>query len=269
MGEKVFEFDVALSFAGEDRTHAECLANLLRKSHVRVFYDEFVKATLWGKDLYQHLEIIYKDKARYCVVFVSASYIQKNWTKHELRQAQARSFTSDREYILPLRIDDTVLPGLAPTIGYLDLRSTTLTQVVLLLLEKLEMPTDDLGEEVARANWEGDFVEYNDTQVASFWPAIIERAQHQPMYLVTRPLNRIRWGSEKGLWPRTKRRLGPCGDCAALPGQYHAPNCDMEQCPACLSQALSCGCRHEFMSQAEIRQWIEDGALDVEGQAQT
>lgn len=74
---KVYEFDVALSFAGEDRAHAERLANLLRDSHVRVFYDEFVKATLWGKDLYQHLETIYKDQAKYCVVFVSESYIKK------------------------------------------------------------------------------------------------------------------------------------------------------------------------------------------------
>jgi hypothetical protein len=127
MDEKVYEFDVALSFAGEDRAHAECLANLFRDSHARVFYDEFVKATLWGKDLYQHLETIYKDQdqANYCVVFVSEAYIRKNWTKHELRQAQARSFASDREYILPLRVDDAVLPGLPPTIGYLDLRNTT------------------------------------------------------------------------------------------------------------------------------------------------
>ena len=89
-------------------------------SHVRVFYDQFVEATLWGKDLYQHLETIYKDQAKYCVVFVSKTYIKKNWTKDELRQAQARSFASDREYILPVRVDDAVLPGLPPTIGYLD-----------------------------------------------------------------------------------------------------------------------------------------------------
>jgi TIR domain len=262
MDEKVVEFDVALSFAGEDRAHAERLANLLRDTHVRVFYDEFVKATLWGKDLYQHLETIYKDQATYFVVFVSEAYINKNWTKHELRQAQARSFASDREYILPLRVDDAVLPGLPPTIGYLDLRNTTLEQVAVLLLETLELPTGDLGEEVARANWQGDLVEYNGTQVASFWPTIIERAQRHSMYLVSRPLGRIRWGDEKGLWPKKRGRLGPCGDCAALPGQYHAPNCDMEQCPACRGQALSCDCQLEFMSPAEIAEWIVDGALN-------
>ncbi len=131
------EFDVALSFAGEDRDHAEALARILRDHDVRVFYDEFYKSTLWGKDLYQHLQHIYKDKAKYCVIFVSRSYLEKNWTKHELQQAQARSFQEDGEYILPLRLDDSALPGVNPTIGYVDLKGTTIAQVAILLLEKL------------------------------------------------------------------------------------------------------------------------------------
>ncbi len=217
-----FEFDVALSFAGEDRTHAETLAKILRECGVRVFYDEFLKATLWGKDLYQHLQQIYKDKARYCVVFVSVNYIEKNWTKHELQQAQARSFASDREYILPLRLDDTALPGVPPTIGYLDLRTTAAPQVAALLLEKLGLPTDVLDADVDRASWAGDFVEYNGAKVATFWPKQIERAQHQPAYLVTLPLDRIRYGDERRMWgaKRKVKRVDPCHDCAALPGQY-------------------------------------------------
>jgi len=47
------------------------LAYLLRDNGARVFYGEFQQATLWGKDLYTHLQTIYKDKAKYCVVFVS------------------------------------------------------------------------------------------------------------------------------------------------------------------------------------------------------
>jgi hypothetical protein len=112
------EFDIALSFAGEDRSWAEKLATLLKAQGVRVFYDEFFRSTLWGKNLYQHLQEIYKEKARYCIVFVSEAYLRKSWTKHELEQAQARSFNEDREYILPLRLDDTVLPGVNVTIGY-------------------------------------------------------------------------------------------------------------------------------------------------------
>jgi hypothetical protein len=41
-----FEFDVALSFAGEDLPAAAELAHLLHTRAVRVFYDEYEQATL-------------------------------------------------------------------------------------------------------------------------------------------------------------------------------------------------------------------------------
>src|ERR1700730_12074365 len=41
------EFDVALSFAGEDRQVAESLANDLVEFGVRVFYDRHEQASLW------------------------------------------------------------------------------------------------------------------------------------------------------------------------------------------------------------------------------
>jgi hypothetical protein len=251
-----YEFQVALSFAGEDRKVAEQLAKTLRERGVAVFYDEFAKSTLWGKDLYQHLQTIYKDRAQYCVVLVSQHYIKKNWTKHELKQAQARSFSSDREYILPLRLDDTSLPGLAPTIGYLDLRNTTLPQVAVLLLEKLGLPSDGLTDEMERAEWDGEFVTYNGVKVAKFWPKQIEKAQTEAFYLVTAPAPRIRHGDERD-WKRTKN-LPPCHDCAALQGQFHVPGCDMEECPLCHGQNISCGCHHESISAEKLERWEED-----------
>jgi hypothetical protein len=92
------EFDIALSFAGEDRALVEEIANQLKAARVRVFYDNFHKASLWGKDLYQHLQAIYRDKAKYCIVFVSKSYLQKSLRKgaSAARRGQGLRFPSPR-----------------------------------------------------------------------------------------------------------------------------------------------------------------------------
>ena len=39
---------------------------------------------------------------------------------------------------------------------------------------------------------------------------------------------------------------GRCHDCGIFPGNYHHPGCDMEQCPNCKGQLISCGCLDEI-----------------------
>ncbi len=132
-----YEFDVCLSFAGEDRAYVEMVSQGLKHAQVRVFYDEDEHARLWGKDLAEHFDYIYRQASQYCVMFVSAAYAAKKWTRHERRSALARAIEEESEYILPARFDDTQLPGLLPTLGYIDLRKYAPETVVEFLLEKL------------------------------------------------------------------------------------------------------------------------------------
>jgi len=53
------KYEVALSFAGEDREYVARVAATLNKAGVRVFYDRYERATLWGKDLFAHLTDVY------------------------------------------------------------------------------------------------------------------------------------------------------------------------------------------------------------------
>lgn len=114
-----YDYDVALSFAGEDREYAETLAHTLKERGVQVFYDRYEKTTLWGKNLYDHLSNLYQNKARYCVMFLSKHYAAKLWTNHERQAAQARAFKEHEEYILPIRLDNTEVPGILSTVDYL------------------------------------------------------------------------------------------------------------------------------------------------------
>lgn len=132
-----FEYDVALSFAGEDRVIVKKIAELLAAKHINVFYDEQVIADLWGKNLVDHLAEIYGKKARYCVMFISQYYPLKKWTSLERTHAQARAFRDTNEYILPVRLDDTEVPGIAETIGYIDFRQHTAESVANLVVQKL------------------------------------------------------------------------------------------------------------------------------------
>jgi len=132
-----FEYDVALSFAGEDRTVAEEFANLLINKNIKVFYDEYKAGDMWGKDLIDHLVNIYSRKARYCVMFISQYYPLKKWTEVERMSAQVRSFRDANEYILPIQLDNTEVPGITETTGYSDLRQHSIESIANLLEQKL------------------------------------------------------------------------------------------------------------------------------------
>ena len=76
-------------------------------------------------------------------MLISSNFARKLWTKREREAAQARAFRESREYILPLRLEDTVLPGIEDTVGYIDLRTTSHDEVVGLIVKKLKAPQSD------------------------------------------------------------------------------------------------------------------------------
>ena len=132
------EYDVAISFAEENRNVAEQLAGVFSQKRLRVFYDEYYKADLWGKNLYDHLSDVYKNKAIFCVVLLSKYYAKKQWTNIERQAAQARAFEENREYILPIRLDTTEIKGILPTTGYLDYDQETPLSIARMLHEKVK-----------------------------------------------------------------------------------------------------------------------------------
>lgn len=135
--DQVFDYDVALSYAGEDRAYVEQIAMRLRELGVRLFYDEYAAAELWGSDLYTLLDDVYRKRARFTIIFVSRHYASKSWTRHERQSIQARALADVDPYLLPVRLDDSELPGLRPTVGCIDARRTPVEVLIRLVQQKL------------------------------------------------------------------------------------------------------------------------------------
>jgi hypothetical protein len=125
------EYDVALSYAGEDREYVEAVALALRNRGLRVFYDRFEEADLIGRNLVDHLSHIYQRTARLCVVFISAAYARKPFTRLERQAAQARALEAEEPYIIPVRLDDTEIPGLLSTVAYVSGKTPEVLSVLI------------------------------------------------------------------------------------------------------------------------------------------
>jgi hypothetical protein len=73
-------YDVVFSFAGENRDYVEKVADCVKSKGVRVFYDRDEEANLWGKNLAEHFDLVYRVSGRYCVIFLSKHYAEKLWS---------------------------------------------------------------------------------------------------------------------------------------------------------------------------------------------
>jgi hypothetical protein len=115
------KYEVALSYAGEQRPYVERVAARLKAYDVQYFYDRDDPTLLWGLHLAEELPRIYEDDSASVVIFASADHVAKDWTRLERRASLSRAAREKRTYVLVARFDDSKLPGLIDDVVYVDL----------------------------------------------------------------------------------------------------------------------------------------------------
>ena len=130
-------YQVALSFAGEQRDYVEEVARHLQSRSIAVFYDGFEEVGLWGRSGVEAFHEAFAEQSDYVVMFISEAYVSKAWPNHERRSALSRMIKGRDQHILPVRFDDAGVTGLHADTLYLSAHDYTSAQLATKIAQKL------------------------------------------------------------------------------------------------------------------------------------
>ncbi|MCB0669147.1 MAG: toll/interleukin-1 receptor domain-containing protein [Saprospiraceae bacterium] len=103
------EFEVAISFAGENRKLAKYIASQLELIDVPVFFDEYYESNYLGKAWSKEFERIFVRDSRLVVCILDSNHKDKIWPTFERDCFKKRVPAED---VIPIYLDDTVFVGI-------------------------------------------------------------------------------------------------------------------------------------------------------------
>ncbi len=104
-----YEWDFAISFAGENRDIARQIAEQLGLCDSRVFFDENFEANYLGRTWSKEFERIFGKDSRLVVCLLDHHYRDKIWPTFERECFLQRVPSAE---VIPIYLDDTVFPGI-------------------------------------------------------------------------------------------------------------------------------------------------------------
>jgi hypothetical protein len=121
---------------------------------------------------------------------------------------------------------------------------------------------EELHDKISPEYWEeeallieqfkNEFVLYNGIKVHKHYPIeFVESQLITSLKIDGKEFKRIKFGDEQSQYDVYKQ--SHCGDCGVKEGYYHVLGCDLEICPKCGGQMISCSCNldENFIIQEE------------------
>jgi len=132
------KFEVALSYASENRVYVEKVYKKLREKKVNVYFDKAHEIDAWGEHSDSYFGEIFS-KAKHCVAFISKYYLEKGFPLHELHNAIASEIQEKSIKVLPVKLDDVGLPsGLPKTKIWVNAQNTSPEQLAEMIIAKIK-----------------------------------------------------------------------------------------------------------------------------------
>ncbi|MFG2340888.1 TIR domain-containing protein [Streptomyces yangpuensis] len=134
-------FDLAVSFAGEQRAYVEQVVEACKGLRLTVLYDRDQTVELWGRNLITSFRRAYNgSQARYVAPFISKEYLAKPYPMDEFRAMLVPAIENADDYILPVTIGEVAIPPelLSPAIGFLRSEDYTPDQLAHAFERRLE-----------------------------------------------------------------------------------------------------------------------------------
>jgi hypothetical protein len=107
--ERNFEFEIAISFAGENRELARKFSEKLEVFDVSVFFDELYESNLLGKALSKQFTRIFNEGSRFVLCLLDHYHHDKIWPTFERETFRVRI---QEEAIIPAYLDETKFLGI-------------------------------------------------------------------------------------------------------------------------------------------------------------
>ena len=146
-------YDLAVSFAGEQRDYVERVVGECKARDLRVFYDRDVRVNLWGRNFIREFRTVYGGThARFFVPFLSTEYLNKAYPMDEFNAAMLEAVNRHTDaYILPVLIGDVRVPRdlLNPAIGFLRAEDYSPDTLAAIIAERVANNDQPEREQVA------------------------------------------------------------------------------------------------------------------------